>query len=183
MAFQTVDEVIEDILRKEGGFVDHPSDLGGPTMYGITAATARRHGWTGGIQDLPRQWAKKIYLQDYVVDPGFGKIMQVSMPIAAEMVEAGVNVGVSFPAKWLQEWLNLFNRQANDYKDIVVDGDIGPGTIVALQSFLRIRGAKGEAVMVKALNCSQGARYREITLARTKNEDFVFGWLDNRVAI
>ena len=28
---RTVPEMIDDILRREGGFVDHPADRGGPT--------------------------------------------------------------------------------------------------------------------------------------------------------
>jgi len=31
-----VDQMIEDILRREGGFVDHPNDRGGPTNFGVT---------------------------------------------------------------------------------------------------------------------------------------------------
>lgn len=181
--FQTVDEVIEYVLKKEGKYLNHPSDLGGPTMWGITQAVARRHGFTGPMQELPRNKAKQIYMQDYVIEPGFGRVMAVSMPIAAEMVEAGVNVGTSWPGRWLQEWLNLFNLQGRAYPDIVVDGDIGSATLRALNSFLNYRGKKGEEVMVKSLNCSQGDRYRDITVARQKNEDFIFGWMDHRVAI
>lgn len=183
MQYKNVDEVIEQILKVEGGYVDHPNDLGGPTMWGITEAVARKNGHAGPMQELPRHKAKQIYIQDYVIDPGFGKVMRVSMPVATEMVESGVNVGVAWPARWLQEWLNLFNRQGRDYPDIVVDGDIGPATLRTLETFLRIRGERGEQVMVKALNCSQGDRYREITVARMKNEDFIFGWMDNRVTI
>ena len=37
----TADQIIEGILGKEGGYVDHPSDKGGPTRWGITQTTAR----------------------------------------------------------------------------------------------------------------------------------------------
>ena len=34
-----VDDLISDIIRREGGYVNHPDDRGGPTNYGITQAT------------------------------------------------------------------------------------------------------------------------------------------------
>ena len=37
----TADQIIEDHSAKEGGYVDHPSDKGGPTRWGITQTTAR----------------------------------------------------------------------------------------------------------------------------------------------
>lgn len=43
----TADQIIEGILGKEGGYVDHPSDKGGPTRWGITQTIARAHGYTG----------------------------------------------------------------------------------------------------------------------------------------
>lgn len=47
------DQTIEGILGKEGGYVDHPSDKGGPTRWGITQTTARAHGYTGDMRNLP----------------------------------------------------------------------------------------------------------------------------------
>ncbi|WP_276203058.1 glycosyl hydrolase 108 family protein, partial [Enterobacter hormaechei] len=43
----TKDDIFNTILGKEGGYVDHPNDKGGPTNWGITQATARAHGYTG----------------------------------------------------------------------------------------------------------------------------------------
>jgi lysozyme family protein len=49
----TADQIIEGILGKEGGYVDHPSDKGGPTRWGITQTTARAHGYTGDMRTCP----------------------------------------------------------------------------------------------------------------------------------
>ncbi|HGV4401999.1 TPA: glycosyl hydrolase 108 family protein, partial [Klebsiella pneumoniae] len=46
----TADQIIEGILGKEGGYVDHPSDKGGPTRWGITQTIARAHGYTGDMR-------------------------------------------------------------------------------------------------------------------------------------
>jgi lysozyme family protein len=35
----TADTLIDDILRREGGYVDHPNDRGSCTNHGITSVT------------------------------------------------------------------------------------------------------------------------------------------------
>ena len=38
-----VADLIDDILRREGGYVNHPADKGGPTNFGITQDTLSRY--------------------------------------------------------------------------------------------------------------------------------------------
>lgn len=173
--------IIDDLIRREGEYIDHPSDKGGPTRWGITEAVARASGYTGDMRDLPRQYAEALYARRYINDPGFNRVMLVSLPIAEEMIDTGVNMGVSHPGPWLQRILNVLNQQARTYPDLVVDGQLGPATISALRSVISRRGADGEKVIIRALNCLQGARYLDITESREKNEDFFFGWMLNRV--
>jgi lysozyme family protein len=71
--------------------------------------------------------------------------------------------------------------QGKHYADIREDGDVGPATLRALDAYLKRRGKEGEAVMVKALNALQGARYLDLARRRAKNEDFVYGWLRTRL--
>ncbi len=52
---------LEFVLAREGGFVDHPNDRGGPTCWGITEQVARAHGYRGDIRELPRSTAEAIY--------------------------------------------------------------------------------------------------------------------------
>lgn len=179
----SIDAIISGVVAREAGYVDHPSDKGGPTNWGITQAVARRHGYTGLMRDLPRAMAVRIYMADYVTAPGFDRIVAVSERIGEELIDTGINMGVSLPGPWLQRILNAMNQQAKVYPDLVVDGQLGPATVAALRSFLARRGANGEKVALRALNSLQGARYLEITEAREKNEDFIFGWFLNRVEV
>ena len=47
------EEAFERLLGHEGDFVDHADDPGGATRWGITERTARAHGYTGPMRDLP----------------------------------------------------------------------------------------------------------------------------------
>lgn len=179
----TIQSVIQEIIKVEGGYVNDPSDSGGETCWGITVATARAAGYKGNMKDLSKQQAYDIYYNQYVVAPGFDKVLTLSEKIAAELVDTGVNMGVSIAGKFLQQSLNALNDQATQYPDLVVDGGIGKASISALQAFLAKRGADGEGVMLRALNALQGARYISIAEASPKNERFVYGWLKNRVSL
>lgn len=50
----TKDDIFNSILGKEGGYVNHPNDKGGPTNWGITQATARAHGYTGARESMTK---------------------------------------------------------------------------------------------------------------------------------
>jgi len=176
-------KLIDELIEREGDFVDHPSDKGGPTCWGITEAVARADGYLGHMKDFPREWAERLYWRKYISAPGFDKVLLVSPLIGEELIDTGVNMGETLPGPWLQRTLNLLNQQARAFPDLVVDGQIGPATISALRSVLDKRGRDGELVIMRCLNCLQGNRYFEITEKREKNEDFFFGWLRNRVVI
>lgn len=178
----TIEAMIEATIGKEGGYSNHPSDTGGATMWGITERVARKNGYAGDMRQLPRDKAVAIYRQEYAVAPGFAAVAEISPRIGEELFDTGVNMGPAVPSIWFQEWLNAFNGQGKLYADIREDGDIGPGTLNAFRSYLKVRGAEAEAVMLRALNCSQGARYKDLVRNRAANEDFAYGWLRTRVA-
>jgi lysozyme family protein len=177
-----IKQIIDGVLEREKGYANNPNDAGGETMWGITIATARRNGYAGAMRDLTRDQAFAIYVREYVEAPGFARIGAINITIAQELVDSGVNCGPGRPGKWLQRTLNLLNRQAKLFPDLVVDGVLGPATQLALQFVLNQRGVDGETVILRALNCLQGAYYMEITENRAANEEFFFGWVLNRVA-
>lgn len=174
-------KIIDATIGKEGAYGNHPSDLGGPTRWGITEAEAHRNGYCGDMKDYPREMAVAVYLKRYWEGPRIDTILPISEPIATKLFDIGVNMGVSWPVLFLQQALNGFNRKGVDYADINEDGDLGGATRGALTAFLKKRGAEGEAVMVKALNVLQGARYFSIARSRVKNEDFLYGWIRTRI--
>lgn len=171
------------VVGLEGGYSDHPADSGGPTKYGITEAVARLFGYAGAMRDLPLDTAKAIYRQRYWDLMRLDDVAALSPSVAHEIFDTGVNCGQVVAGTFLQRALNALNRQGSDYPDMKVDGLIGPMTVATLRAFMGRRGRDGEAVLLKALNALQGARYVELVERRAKDEAFLFGWLQNRVAI
>lgn len=176
-------DIIDALIEREGDFSDNPADKGGATRWGITEAVARKSGYAGDMRALPRGFAVAVYTKQYINGPGFNKVHALSAAIGEEIIDTGVNMGISVPGPWLQRILNAMNQQARTFPDLVVDGDIGPATLAALRSVLEQRGADGERVIVRALNCLQGVRYLELTEKRAANEAFFFGWMLNRVEV
>lgn len=70
--------LIARLIDREGGYVDDPTDHGGPTNMGVTQATLaahRGHAVTKqDVMDLPREEAEEIYYQTYWVAPGFNTL-------------------------------------------------------------------------------------------------------------
>jgi len=177
------DTAFNKLVPIEGTYSDHPSDKGGPTMYGITERVAHLYGYKGVMRELPLEKAREIYLEKYWNLMHLDGVARYSVKIADEMFDTGVNMGRAGAVYFLQIWLNAFNRRGSDYLDIEEDNLMGRVTLGALDSFLFRRGKEGEAVMLTALNCSQGERYRQIARTRPENEDFIYGWMRTRVRI
>ena len=177
-----VDGLIDALIDREGGFVDHPADRGGPTCFGITQAVARAHGYAGPMRLLPRSEAVAIYLRLYWARPRLEEIARRSGRLAAELFDTGVNMGPAVAITFLQRALTALNRGGKDFPDLTPDGRVGPATLTALDTFLKIRGkSSGETVLLRALEALQGERYLRLAERRPANEAFLYGWLANRI--
>lgn len=174
-------QLIDRVIGVEGGHVNHPSDRGGETIWGIIEQVARAYGYTGPMRTMPRPIAVEIYRKRYWEEPGLARVFDLAPRLAAEMFDTGVNMGTSIPGQFLQRALNVLNRRGQDYPDIATDGRIGTMTIASLRALLKTRGEAGEEVLIKACEALQGARYIGIAEGRDSQEDFVYGWLAHRV--
>lgn len=179
----SIDTYLDDLLAREGGYVDHPNDRGGPTCHGVTELVARAYGYHGRMQDLPRSVAKAIYRERYWTQPRFDQVAEHSATIAEELLDTGVNIGTGTAATFLQRALNVLNAEGKAYPDVAVDGAIGRMTIAALRAFLAARGKDGHVVLWKMLNAQQSVRYIELAESRPSQEAFQFGWQHNRVGV
>ena len=179
-----VEHLVEALIDREGGFVNHPADRGGPTCFGITEAVARAHGYGGAMRDLPRAEAEAIYRRLYWLRPRFDQVARRTPRLAAELFDTGANMGPAVAATFLQRALTALNRSARDYPDLVPDGRIGDTTLAALDRFIAVRGASGgETVLLRAMEALQGERYLRLAERRPANETFLYGWLANRIGL
>lgn len=177
----SIDQLIDALIAREGGFVHHPADRGGPTHWGITEAVARAHGYSGPMALLPRGEAAAIYRRLYWLRPRFDAVARRSPRIAAELFDTGANMGPGVAATFLQRALTALNRNGSDYPDLTPDGRIGEETLSALDAYLSLRPDNGETVLLRALEAMQGERYLRLAEKRPANEAFLYGWLANRI--
>lgn len=173
-------DYINDLIEREGGYVNDPKDSGGETKYGITLATARAYGYTGAMRELPRSTAQSIYLRRYWVEPGFHRVNEIYPALAQSLLDFGVLAGQTTASKHLQRVLNVLNREQADYPDVVADGRIGTLTLAALRSFLAKRGREGAGVLFGMVAAQQSNYLLELAERRPKDERFQYGWQLNR---
>ncbi len=176
------DQCIDRVVAVEGGFSDHPADRGGPTMYGCTEAVARAYGYEGPMRELSRDRALLIYRSRYWDALNLSSVAMLSKGLAAELFDTAVNQGPGRAGEYLQRCLNGLNRRARLYPDVTVDGRIGPMTLAALAAFIKARGTSGALALTAGCNCLQGAFYIGLAEGDESQEEFLFGWLLNRVA-
>ena len=175
--------VIGAILRAEGGDVNDALDAGGETNFGITVTVARANGYTGPMRDMPVAVARAIYTARYITEPKFDQVLALHAGIGTELIDTGVNMGPQRAAEFLQRWLNGFNDTGARYPALFVDGRLGTQSLSALAAFLTWRGQDGAAVLLRALNGLQAARYLDITEANKSQRRFLFGWIKERVTM
>ncbi|MDG4594220.1 MAG: glycosyl hydrolase 108 family protein [Candidatus Contendobacter sp.] len=109
----TFDQCVQFILQEEGGLVNHPSDPGGVTKYGIS----QRAYPNMDIRAITLDDAKALYKRDYWL-PIHGDELPGGLDLL--MLDCAVNQHPSTAARLLQEALNTR-----------VDGVIGEMTLNA----------------------------------------------------
>jgi len=126
----SIDDIVSDILRREGGYVNDPDDSGGATNHGVTIHTMRRLGIdldgdgdvdAADVRKLTRDRAAKIFKEHYFVKPGIAALPEV---LQASVFDMYVNAGGE-AIKILQRLLAKFGYP------VTVDGALGPKTATA----------------------------------------------------
>ena len=133
---QTVREIAEAIVSREGGYVNDPDDPGGATKYGVTIHTMRKLGLdlnrdgrvdAEDVRRLSRDQATDIFVKHYFEGPGIAALPEALQPSVFDMyVNAGANA-----VRILQRLVTKMGYP------LAVDGAIGPKTIAATEAAWR----------------------------------------------
>jgi lysozyme family protein len=172
-------------LGHEGGYSNDPTDRGGETFMGITrrdhpdwrgwdlVAKLRRSAGPEHQRLLAelRDAAAAVYRARYWAR--FDGDSIPSQALAEELFDTGVNMGVGRAVRFLQEALNLLNRNGSSWADIVEDGDMGARTREALGACL---ARNDEKHLLRVMNVLQGAFYLALAKRDPSQEKYIRGW-------
>ena len=142
MARSRFDICLDEVLRHEGGYADHPADPGGATNLGITHKTLARWRrvspwWSlpkSAVIELQRSEAARIYRASYWDRSNAG---QLPAGLDLALFDFAVNSGPDRAIRTLQAEL-----------DVAEDGQIGPLTLGAVEAHAR---RKGQGALIGAL--------------------------------
>jgi lysozyme family protein len=176
------------VLEHEGGYADDPDDRGGETYRGI----ARRFhpDWSGWSRvdalkrgaGFPRSLAGDRRVEEAVAalyrdlywDRFHGDSLP-DQPLAEELFDTAVNLGVRRAVRFLQDSLNLLNRSQRNYADLVVDGWFGDATLDAVRAVVAVDG--DARFVVRLINAMQAAHYIDVMRHDSTQEKYARGWL------
>ena len=159
------EQMLDEILKREGGFVNDPADAGGPTNFGITVHTLAdwrgRPATTRDVAELQEHEARQILRYRYLEQPGISHIGWEK--VRAAVMDAAVNHGAAQAIRLLQRVVGVKE-----------DGIMGPITLDALAGLTeRAALAKLAAERVRLLG--------RILASKPEQAKFASGWL-NRAA-
>ena len=166
---QTIEEMLNTILKHEGGFVNDPDDRGGATNFGVTQATYSE--WLGRkatvdeVRRMDIDTAKEIYRANYYFKP---RINGFPEPSQAQIFDCAVNHGQKRAIKFVQTVVNLA-----DIELIVVDGLNGPKTMKAAERAYEAMGG----YFINAIADERIDFYHRIVAHNSSQKKFLKGWL------
>jgi lysozyme family protein len=168
--------IIGAVVALEGGFVDHPSDPGGATNWGITERVARQNGYRGPMSALPKQTAIDIYRRQYIERPGFLPLVEIDPAVAQEVIDTGVNMGPARPTRFFRRAVN-----ATCNTSLPITDSMDAVTVKAWADCRANLGPVACVRMLDSLDGQQRAEYDRLVRVNPKLRVFHRGWINHRI--
>lgn len=140
-----LDTFIHNIIRREGGYVDHPADKGGPTKYGITLANYRRwaknpKATAGDLSQLSTDDAVEFY-RWYLSERKIDDLPLELLPLVLDMCTLHSPKGVDTILNRVSNFYDNSRPRGQVFHDLVEQ--FGPSTTEALVTLSRIAYFRG----------------------------------------
>lgn len=170
---KSIDEMLDDILRREGGFVAHSADKGGATNMGISLRYARGVGLDlnndgtideRDIEMVTEDVARECFRRDFLETP---RIDRLPAELHPQMFDIAVLSGPHRAIELLQRCLNRFGAQVDE------DGGFGPKTRKAAEAACADRGW---VIINNALVDERILFFRRICDRDVSQRVFLRGW-------
>jgi len=177
-------ESITNVFGLEGVYSDDKDDKGGETVFGIS-----RKNWPNLelweiVDDIKKNVAADKFKAQLSYNPKIKNLVVefykkefwdkfcldiFSQRLSDEIFEQSINLGVTKCTKNIQTALNILNRNATLWVDLVADGNFGHKTLSALRDAI---SGGDEKYVFGCLNLLQGAHYLSLN-----NEKYIRGWI------
>ena len=179
----TVDSLIADILRREGGYNNHKEDLGGATNHGISLRYARGIGLDldgdGDVDEedimlVTPEVAAKLYKEDFFIATN---IYRLPPYIQAHAFDMAVNMGPRNGIRVIQKVCNLCLRAAPQFLTfdrLTPDGFIGDKSIKAIRQCYKLMSSS----FLNAVVDERKDYYRDLINRKPEQEKFRNGWMN-----
>lgn len=158
----TTETLINDLLEREGGYVDHPADRGGPTQFGITATSwglfkgFGRPATRAEVKAITKPQAVEFYTKRYVNASPFQVVAYE--PLRIQLMDFAVLSGTERAVRHLQRTL-----------DVPVTSTLDDRTKTALL-------CDRPKLVNNALVADRLAMFHGIVSADASQKVFLYGW-------
>lgn len=127
---KALEEIIEEVIAREGGFVNHGADRGGATKYGITQKTLSdyrgKEVTVQDVSDLTKAEAANILRNKYLTSV---QLHRIDDPYVLTLAfDCSVHHGPRRAIQWLQQIVG-----------VVDDGVFGGATELAVNTYEPVR--------------------------------------------
>jgi lysozyme family protein len=151
---------LKEVLKHEGGFVNHPKDPGGMTNLGVTKATYE--SYVGHVvteqtmRSLTQTTVSQLYLERY-----WNKLRCDDIPLGLDLCvfDFGVNAGPGRSARFLQKMIGA-----------IQDGSLGPRSIIMANEYVK---KNGNDMAIEQFQLARKTYYTQLATFST----FGKGWL------
>lgn len=202
-------ECLEGVLKYEGNYSKHNSDIGGETFRGISRFY--HSDWDGweiidlvkekidGVKFLKsgditaalgsaynnklNQLVMLFYKEEFWDRVRGDEISEIDEDIACEVFDMAVNMGVKAAIRNLQKAINMTYGEWVDAKAkdfITVDGIVGKETLSALEI---IKDYDGMYALAECFRKLRALKYAQIVKNNPNQAVFIYGWLKRALKV